>query len=86
MGAEYLENSDLFTLFFGQDECFSLDQGEQKNLECIDNVLVEKFTDYGVSRATEIDTNFEGIIRLFSTNRKSQLASSLRELSSNHNI
>ena len=55
---EHLESLDMYSLFFGQDEPFSLSQGQQKN---IDNVLVEKFIDYGVDAAAEVDPNFEGI-------------------------
>ena len=55
---EYSENLDMFSLFFGQDEPFTLSQGQQKS---IDNVLVEKFNDYGVDAAAEVDTTFEGI-------------------------
>jgi hypothetical protein len=57
-GAEYLENLQMYSLIFGQDEYFPFDQGQQKS---IDNVLVEKFNDYGVDSVAEIDTNFEGI-------------------------
>ena len=60
-----LESSEeMFMPLFGQDDfAFSLFQGEEKS-ENIDNVLVEKFVDYGVSTAAEIDTDFEGMFPL----------------------
>ena len=61
MEFDYLENSEMFTLFFGQDEGLSLLPGEIKSHENFDNVLVEKFSDLDEGLANAgIDTQLPG--------------------------
>ena len=60
---EYLENSETFMAFFGQDEYHSLLQDEEKVHQRNDNVLVEKFSDQnGVTSSQGIESTFEGIL------------------------
>ena len=83
---EHLESLDMYSLFFGQDEPFSLSQGQQKN---IDNVLVEKFIDYGVDAAAEVDPNFEDVDALFDNEwmtSKIDLACLPEQLDNNFNL
>ena len=61
MELDYLENSEMFMLFCGQDEGLSLLPGELKSHANFENVLVEKFNDLdgGIANAG-IEGNFIG--------------------------
>ncbi|XP_028406756.1 cyclic AMP-dependent transcription factor ATF-4-like [Dendronephthya gigantea] len=66
MEYEFLESSEMFMPVFGQDDFnFSLFQAEEKSENIDNNVLVEKFADYGDSTAAEIGPNFEDSESLF---------------------
>lgn len=81
-----MDQLDMYSLLFGQDEPFSLSQGQQKS---IDNVLVEKFNDYGVDVAAEVDPNFEDVDELFDNEwmtSKIDLACLPEQLDNNFNL